>query len=168
MTIADRAGPAAVTEVHPGGPSGSGPCETTRCSLGRGDVADARIGRIRELRPICPPNLSATAGTRGDRTWQVGAFGKPAPLLPDADFASLPWGDDPDPLRTGIERLLACTSGAGGHDGLEMGVILTVALDAWVRRMAELYNEGHRFSHPAPCHGWPSPLYDTSAAPDDW
>ena len=88
--------------------------------------------------------------------------------LPDADFASLPWGDDPDPLRTGIERLLACTSGAGGPDGLEMGVILTAALDAWVRRMAELYNEGHRFSHPAPRHGWPSPLYDTPAAPDDW
>jgi hypothetical protein len=79
---------------------------------------------------------------------------------PDADFASLPWGDDPDPLRTGFEHLFACTGRAGGPDGLELGTILTAALDAWVRRMAELYNDRHRFAHPAPRHGWPSPLYE--------
>ena len=80
--------------------------------------------------------------------------------VPDVDVASLPWGDDPDPLRSGFERLFACTGGAGSPDGLELGTILTAALDAWVRRMAELYNDGHRFAHPAPRHGWPSPLYD--------
>jgi hypothetical protein len=85
--------------------------------------------------------------------------------LPDGDLSDLPWGDDPDPLRTGIERLLACTSGAGGPDGLELGVILTAALDAWVRRMAAQYNDGHRFAHPAPRHGWPSPLYDPAPDP---
>ncbi len=87
--------------------------------------------------------------------------------VPDTDFADLPWGDDPDPLRTGIERLLACTSGAGGPDGLELGTILSTALDAWVRRLADQYNDGHRFAHPAPRHGWPSPLHDTAIPPDD-
>ena len=84
----------------------------------------------------------------------------PARRAPRRRLRELPWGDDPDPLRTGLERLLACTSGAGGPDGLEMGAILTAALDAWVRRMADQYNDGHRFAHPAPRHGWPSPLYD--------
>jgi hypothetical protein len=85
--------------------------------------------------------------------------------LPDAAFSDLPW-DDPDPLRTAIERLLASTSGAGGPDGVELGTILTTALDAWVRKMADQYNDGHRFAHPAPRHGWPSPLYDPEAHPD--
>ena len=87
--------------------------------------------------------------------------------LPDADFADAAVGRRPRPAAHRIERLLACTSGAGGPDGLELGVILTAALDAWVRRMAEHYNDGHRFAHPAPRHGWPSPLYDTLGG-DDW
>ena len=80
------------------------------------------------------------------------------------DFVELPWGDDPDPLRTTMERLLAAT---GGPDGVDLGAILTVAVDGWVRRMADLYNDGHRFAHPAPRHGWPSPLYD-ALRDDDW
>jgi hypothetical protein len=80
------------------------------------------------------------------------------------DFAELPWGDDPDPLRTTMERLLAAT---GGSDDVDLGAILTVAVDGWVRRMADQYNDGHRFAHPAPRHGWPSPLYDTLRE-DDW
>lgn len=100
------------------------------------------------------------------RWWVIDRLTLPGDL-PDADFSALPWGDDPDPLRTGLERLLACTSGAGGPDGLEMGVILTAALDTWVRRMADLYNDGHRFAHPAPRHGWPSPLYE-ERGDDEW
>jgi hypothetical protein len=91
--------------------------------------------------------------------------------IPDDDFADLPWGDDPDPLRTAMERLFACTSGAGGPDGLELGAVLITALDNWVRQMAVQYNDGHSFAHPAPRHGWPSPLYDTTsdaATEDEW
>jgi hypothetical protein len=87
--------------------------------------------------------------------------------LPAGDFADLPWADDPDPLRTAVGRVLAVTSAPDGLDGLELGVIFTTALETWVRRMAELYNDGHRFAHPAPRRGWPSPLYDTSPWPDD-
>jgi len=99
------------------------------------------------------------------RWWAVAHLTLPGELADD-DFAVLPWGDDPDPLRTALERLLACTSGAGGPDGLEMGVILDSALETWVRRMADQYNDGHRFTHPAPRHGWPSPWYETDSAPD--
>jgi hypothetical protein len=87
--------------------------------------------------------------------------------LPAADFVELPWCDDPDPLRTTVERLLAATNRAGGPDGVELGTILMTALAGWVRRMADLYNGGHRFAHPAPRHGWPSPLYDPIPG-DDW
>jgi hypothetical protein len=87
--------------------------------------------------------------------------------LPEVDFSELPWLADPDPLRTAVERLLACTAGAGGPDGVELGVVVTAALDGWVRRMATDFNNGHRFAHPAPRHGWPSPLYDSGAIGDD-
>jgi hypothetical protein len=87
--------------------------------------------------------------------------------LPDPAFSDLPWGDDPDPLRTAVERLLASTSGAGGPDGLELGTIIDSALDGWVRQMAAQYNDGHRFAHPAPRQGWPSPLYDPGPGADD-
>ncbi|MFT3851974.1 MAG: hypothetical protein QM733_04445 [Ilumatobacteraceae bacterium] len=94
------------------------------------------------------------------RWWASDRLAGPDGLVDEA-FSELPWDDDPDPLRTGFERLLACTGGAGGPDGLEFGVILTSAIEGWVRRMADLYNAGHRFAHPAPRHGWPSPRYDT-------
>ena len=94
------------------------------------------------------------------RWWSTGRLAGPGELVDEA-FSELPWDDDPDPLRTAVERLLACTSGAGAPDGLEFGVVMSTAIDGWVRRMADLYNAGHRFAHPAPRHGWPSPRYDT-------
>ena len=101
------------------------------------------------------------------RWWTTARLTLPGDL-PDDAFATLPWPDDPDPLRTGLERLLACTSGAGGPDGMEMGTILHAALDHWVRQMAEQFNDGHRFAHPAPRHGWPAPPYDINDHDDDW
>ena len=101
------------------------------------------------------------------RWWTTARLTLPGDL-PDDAFATLPWPDDPDPLRTGLERLLACTSGAGGPDGMEMGAILHAALDHWVRQMAEQFNDGHRFAHPAPRHGWPAPPYDIDDHGDDW
>ena len=63
-------------------------------------------------------------------------------------------------VRGTLERVLGCTSGAGAPGGVELGTILATALEGWVRGMADQYNDGHRFAHPAPRHGWPSPLYD--------
>lgn len=100
------------------------------------------------------------------RWWTVDHLTLPGEL-PNEEFSELPWDDDPDPLRSVVERLLACTSGAGGPDGLELGVILTAALDSWARRMADQYNDGHRFAHPAPRHSWPSPLYDLTGDDPD-
>jgi hypothetical protein len=70
--------------------------------------------------------------------------------------AELPW-DDPDPLRSTLERLLTVASPAGTLDGLELGDLLTDALEAWVTYVAELHNDGHVFAHPAPRRGWPAP-----------
>jgi hypothetical protein len=93
------------------------------------------------------------------RWWAADRLTMPGELVDEA-FSELPWDDDPDALRTAVERLLACTNSAGGPDGIEFGAILTAAIEGWVRRMAQMYNAGHRFAHPAPRHGWPSPRYD--------
>ena len=85
--------------------------------------------------------------------------------LPEREFVELAWDDDPDPLRTTLGRLLAVTNGAADPGGLELGGTIAAAVDAWARRMADQYNAGHRFAHPAPRHGWPSPLYDTMPDP---
>lgn len=54
--------------------------------------------------------------------------------------------DDPDPLRTAVERLLGMTAPAiAGHfEGL--GEVLTAALSAWLARTADDVNDGHRFA----------------------
>lgn len=41
--------------------------------------------------------------------------------LPDGAFTELPWGDDPDPLRTSVERLLASTSEAAAPTAWSSG-----------------------------------------------
>jgi hypothetical protein len=82
-------------------------------------------------------------------------------LIPPGDidhvgYAELPW-DDPDPLRSTLERLLAVASPAGTLDGAELGEVVTAALVVWVDRMARRHNDGHIFAHPQPRRGWPSP-----------
>jgi hypothetical protein len=71
----------------------------------------------------------------------------------------LPW-DDPDPLRSTIERLLGAVAAVGTLDGAPLPNVLTEALSTWLVRMADRHNDGHRFAHPAPATGWPSPLVD--------
>jgi len=86
------------------------------------------------------------------RWWTIDHLTLPGEL-PDGAFSELPRGDDPDPRPTSVERLLASISRAGAPDGLELGVIQTSALDNSVRRMADQYNDGHRFAHPKPRDG---------------
>jgi hypothetical protein len=88
------------------------------------------------------------------RWWTID-YTTPADDLPDMAFAELPW-DDPDPLRSTLERLLGAAAPLGITDGHDLATILASALIVWVDRMAILYNDGYAFSHPAPRDGWPA------------
>ena len=64
--------------------------------------------------------------------------------------------DDPDPLRSALDRLMNTTGGPGTIDGSSLADVFHVALECWVREMVNLHNDGHRFAHPGPRAGWPS------------
>jgi hypothetical protein len=88
------------------------------------------------------------------RWWTID-YTTPTDDLPDAAFAEFPW-DDPDPLRSTLERLLGITAPVGVTDGHDLAAVLSDALHVWVDRMAILYNDGRTYSHPAPRNGWPT------------
>lgn len=67
----------------------------------------------------------------------------------------VPW-DDPDPLRTTLERLLATVPPGGSYDGQMLVDILTSAVRAWAHDMAEALNDGRTFSCTS-ATGFPSP-----------
>jgi hypothetical protein len=58
-------------------------------------------------------------------------------------------------LRSAVERLMNTTGGPGTIDGSSLGDVLDVALECWLREMADLHNDGYRFAHPHPRNGWP-------------
>jgi hypothetical protein len=93
------------------------------------------------------------------RWWTID-YTTPTDDLPDAAFAELPW-DDPDPLRSTLERLLGVAAPLGVTDGHDLANVFSSALVVWVDRMAILYNDGHRFSHPGPSDGWPTVAPET-------
>lgn len=66
----------------------------------------------------------------------------------------VPW-DDPDPLRTTLERLLAIVPPGGSYDGQLLTDIFISAVRAWVQDMAEALNDGRNFTV-APARGFPS------------
>ena len=66
-----------------------------------------------------------------------------------------PW-DDPDPLRSAVDRLLGASGGPGTIDGCSLAAVLEAALDWWLLAMADLHNDGRRFAHPTPRGGWPA------------
>jgi hypothetical protein len=59
-----------------------------------------------------------------------------------------------------MERLIGTVAAVGMLDGAALPDVLTDALAAWLVRMADRFNDGHRFAHPAPAIGWPSPLVE--------
>lgn len=69
--------------------------------------------------------------------------------------AELPW-DDPDPLRTVLEGLLASVPPVGLPGGVTVADALTAALTVWLGYMSNTYNDGAAFAHPGPSCGWPS------------
>ena len=67
----------------------------------------------------------------------------------------LPW-NDPDPLRTGLECLLASVPSIGLPSGVAVGDALTAALNVWLGYMSRTYNDGVAFAQPLALNGWPS------------
>ena len=67
----------------------------------------------------------------------------------------LPW-DDPDPLRTLLEGMLAAIPSLGLPGGVMVADALTSALDVWLGYMSNTYNDGAVFARLVPRHGWPS------------
>ena len=60
---------------------------------------------------------------------------------------ALPW-NDPDPLRSGIERLLVTVGPAGTPGGSTIAEVFAAAIGQWAAEMAASYNDGHRFGPP--------------------
>ena len=65
---------------------------------------------------------------------------------PPAHF-ELPW-DDPDPLRSTVERLLAAVAPADVPGGHALPDVFGAALAVWVAAIADEFNDGRRFYHP--------------------
>ena len=70
--------------------------------------------------------------------------------------AELPW-DDPDPLRTALERLVAHQPPADDGSGTSAEAI-HAALTDWLRSMAHDYNDGHHFALADRIRAIPSPV----------
>lgn len=70
--------------------------------------------------------------------------------LLDVQSGDLPgrsW-DDPDALRTAVERLLGMTAPAAADGAEGLGEVLTAALSDWLARAVDEVNDGHRFTLP--------------------
>lgn len=98
------------------------------------------------------------------RWWSADRLGDPDGVGTPS-FDDLPW-DDPDPLRTGLERLFATVAPATVPDGHQLGDVLTGALTVWLQFMVNTYNDGHQFAHPTPARGWPGVSIEVNAAID--
>lgn len=56
-----------------------------------------------------------------------------------------PW-NDPDPLRSTVERVLQAVPPAGGLDGVALTGVLVAAIEQWTRRWSDRVNEGQSFA----------------------
>lgn len=70
--------------------------------------------------------------------------------------AELPW-DDPDPLRTVLERLVAHQPPSDDGGGTSAEGIHSALAD-WLLAIAHGYNDGHRFALADRIHAIPSPI----------
>ena len=75
--------------------------------------------------------------------------------------ARLPW-DDPDPLRTALEHLVLHLATPEHPSTITAPDALHTALQQWVARMADAYNDGHRWTHPPDRCGYPTPTHPRS------
>jgi hypothetical protein len=77
-------------------------------------------------------------------------------FLAAAEASQVPW-DDPDPLRSALERLVIHHPPAVDDESTTPYAIHH-ALKLWVDQMADEYNDGHKWVHPRPGQPMPSPL----------
>ena len=103
------------------------------------------LGAVEYISETHRPGLSVwDALDEAIRWWGIDRL-TPTDGFPDPVVSELPW-NDPDALRSSIERLLAAVGPAGTTDGHVLSDVLTSALGVWVDRMAELHNDGHPFA----------------------
>lgn len=113
------------------------------------------LGAVEFLAQHHRPGISVwEAVEEGGRWWIADRLHPPA----DGDapvVTELPW-DDPDPLRTILDDLLASVPSVGLPGGLRVSDAVTAALKVWLGYMSNTYNDGQLFAHPEPSSGWPS------------
>ena len=81
--------------------------------------------------------------------WWTAEFLDPRDGFPQLRTVELPW-DDPDPLRSTIERLLAAVPTPDTFGGVALADAFCDALAAWLERMADEFNDGMPFTTPQP------------------
>ena len=77
-------------------------------------------------------------------------------FLAATEASRLPW-DDPDPLRSAMERLVLHHPPAVDEESTTSCAIHH-AFKVWVDQMADQYNDGYKWAHPHPDRTMPSPL----------
>lgn len=106
------------------------------------------LGAVEYISETHRPGLSVwDALEEAIRWWSIDRLA-PSDGFPDPLLSELPW-NDPDPLRSSIERLLAAVGPAGTTDGHALSDVLTSALAVWVDQMVKRYNDGRHFRRAA-------------------
>ena len=102
------------------------------------------IGAVDYLTETHRPGLTVWDAIEEAMRWWAADYLEPGDTFNRSAADVLPW-DDPDPLRTSIERLLAVVAAAGLPDGLAMGDVLGAAWRTWVDEMADRFNDSMPF-----------------------
>lgn len=105
-----------------------------------GDIWSQTIAAADYLAATTHPGLTVWhALAEAAHTWA-------ASLVDDeTESGQVPVWDDPDPLRTSLEALLARTPPAGSPGATPLADTLTAALTVWLADVAEHVNDGHPF-----------------------
>ncbi|HQZ33591.1 MAG TPA: hypothetical protein PK020_04150 [Ilumatobacteraceae bacterium] len=119
------------------------------------DVWHQVLGAVEFLAQYHRPGLSVwEAVEEAGRWWIADRLNPPedhgAPVA-----TGLPW-DDPDPLRTVLDGLLASVPSVGLPGGVTVSDTLSAALNVWLGYMSNTYNDGAAFARSTPPAGWPS------------
>ena len=95
------------------------------------------------------PGLTVYDAVEEALRWHIAALvAGPDDRRAFAQAGDLPW-DDPDPLRSALERLVLHQPPAVGDEFTTTRAV-HFALSLWTRRMADNFNDGCRWAHPQP------------------
>ena len=113
------------------------------------------LGAVESLAEHHRPGISVWDAVEEAGRWWIADCLDPPEDHAGAVTSELPW-DDPDPLRTVLESLLASVPSIGLPGGIVVADALTAALDVWLGYMSNSYNDGAAFGRLMPTDGWPS------------